>query len=167
MHRLDKETSGVLILAKNRQVQKEMEELFRKREVQKIYVALVSGQVRKQQGKTENFLAKKNAYHGQTIWGKAHSGQKAITYWTLLEKGKNISFVQCQPVTGRTHQIRVHLSEMGHPIVGDLIYGRHESAFSDVDRLYLHAYSVSFKRVLKKESVEVIAPIPPSFKKLI
>ena len=164
VHRLDKETSGVLILAKNRQAQKEMEILFRKREVKKEYVALVHGKVKKDHGKIETSLNKKKSYHGQTIWGSFTNGQKATTHWSLLERRKASSLILCQPISGRTHQLRVHMSEMGHPILGDLIYGRNLPGLPSMERLFLHAYKVSFQRQDKVSLVEAVAPIPSVFK---
>ena len=164
VHRLDKETSGVLILAKNKNTQKEMEILFRKRKVKKEYVALVYGKVKKDCGKIETSLDKKKSYHGQTIWGSSINGQKATTYWSVLERRKASSLILCQPITGRTHQLRVHMSEMGHPILGDLIYGRNLSGLPSMERLCLHAYKVSFQRQGKKSLIEIVAPIPTLFK---
>ena len=167
VHRLDKETSGAIILAKNQKIQQSLESLFRKREVVKIYLALVKGRMRKQEGVIENHLAKKKVYQGQSVWGSRVKGFIAITHWKCLEKGKNFSFLQCQPKTGRTHQLRVHLSEMGHPILGDLLYGRHVSFPSHVDRLFLHAYRIIFIHPKTGKKVQATAPIPKEFKRFL
>ena len=169
VHRLDKETSGVIVIAKNQKMQKMMEQLFRKREVVKTYVALVKGSVQKTEGIIENRLIKKKESHGQSIYGSTRSseGEEAITYWKCIKKGKNGSLLQCVPKTGRTHQIRVHLSEMGHPILGDIQYGPHVTFPPGVNRVLLHSYKIVFIHPITDKKISVTAPIPKEFAKFI
>ena len=86
---------------------------------------------------------KKSVYDGQTIWGSASSGLQAVTDWVLVESGP-VSLLKCFPKTGRTHQLRVHLSEMGHPVVGDHQYGRASKHYYPFDRHLLHANKLKF-----------------------
>ena len=169
VHRLDKETSGIIVIAKNQKMQKMMEQLFRKREVVKTYVALVKGSVKKTEGVIENRLIKKKASLGQSIYGSTSSseGDLAVTYWKCIKKGKNGSLLQCVPKTGRTHQIRVHLSEMGHPILGDIQYGPHVAFPLGVNRVLLHSYKITFIHPITKKKVSVTAPIPKDFAKFV
>lgn len=164
VHRLDKDTSGVLVLAKTKKMQGELERLFKKREVQKTYVALVKGAMRQEKGTIDNHLEKKALYQGQSIWGAGRRGLRAVTHWRCLKKGKGCSLVECQPETGRTHQIRVHFSEMGHPILGDHQYGRKVHFPKAIDRLCLHAYRLRFSHPQTGKKIQATAPIPTLFK---
>ncbi|MCH9613930.1 MAG: hypothetical protein SP1CHLAM54_09390 [Chlamydiia bacterium] len=144
VHRLDKRTSGLLIKAKDKQTQKLMEKLFFQRKVHKEYLAFVVGEVKERKGVIETKLAKKASYDGQTVWGSADEGLPAKTEWALVESGP-VSVIKCFPKTGRTHQLRVHLSEMGHPVVGDHQYGRNSKFYYPYDRHLLHAIKLRFK----------------------
>ncbi len=167
VHRLDKGTSGVLLMARTLPMKKALETLFKKREVKKIYVALVKGTPRKEKGTIENKLGKKGAFHGQTLYGATQSGQLAITHYKILKKRKGYSLLELHPETGRTHQLRVHLAELGHPILGDLQYGREVTFPKTIDRLCLHAYRLSFIHPKIGEKIQATAPVPPLFKELV
>ena len=146
VHRLDRDTSGVLVFAKHEKSKKMMEENFRRREVEKEYLAIVDGIPKKDKGEICNFLGAVSSYDGATIYGKVprNKGKEAITSWELISKDKNISLLRCVPKTGRTHQIRVHLSSIGHPILGDYRYGKKFRYSKFVPRHLLHAYSIIF-----------------------
>jgi RluA family pseudouridine synthase len=169
VHRLDKETSGVLVLAKSSHSKAKLVEAFKKRTVSKLYLAIVDGVVAKDNGKIENFLGKKQSYQGQTIYGSVpeKKGLKAITFWSCLHRGKTASFVSCEPVTGRTHQLRVHLSEMGHPILGDVQYGKRFICPFKPCRNLLHAYQIAFVHPSTGKALKIIAPIPADFKQAL
>lgn len=166
-HRLDKETSGVLILVKNPSAEEKMAALFKERKVHKIYLALVDKPVKQEKGVIDNYLGKKHSYQGQTIYGAVDKkrGQHAITYWKCLKKTKEASLLQCEPHTGRTHQLRVHLNEMGHPILGDTQYSKQFYCSWRPRRNMLHAYSVTFIHPSTGKKIHVIAPIPADFKR--
>ena len=164
VHRLDKGTSGVLLMARTLPMKKALEALFKKREIQKTYVALIQGKPRKSEGTIQNLLAKKGAYQGQTLYGSAKTGQKAVTHWKILEQRKGYALVELHPETGRTHQLRVHMAEMGHPILGDLQYGRQANFPAEIDRLCLHAYRLAFKHPETGQRIQATAPIPKLFK---
>lgn len=164
VHRLDKGTSGVLLMARTLLIKKALDLLFRKREVKKIYIALVKGVPRKETGTIENKLGKGGSFHGQTLYGSTPTGQKAVTHYKVLKKGKGYALLELHPETGRTHQLRVHLSELGHPILGDLLYGRDVSFPKEVDRLCLHAYRLTFFHPKTGKKVQSTAPLPQVFK---
>lgn len=166
VHRLDKETSGVLILAKNTAAKEKMVHLFKEHKIRKVYLALVDGVIEKDEGSIDNFLGKKRSYQGQTIYGAVDEkkGQRAITYWKRLKKGKTATLIACEPYTGRTHQLRVHLSGMGHPILGDAQYGKQFRCPLTFRRNLLHAYSIAFVHPTTGKQIKSIAPIPPDFK---
>ncbi|MEM7174898.1 MAG: RluA family pseudouridine synthase [Chlamydiota bacterium] len=163
-HRLDRETSGVMVVAKTKQVEGLLQQLFFKRQVEKIYFALVSGEVSSVKGTVRNFLAKKKSYDGQTLWGASDKGALAVTDWWRVHCQGGMSLLQCQPKTGRTHQLRVHLSDMGHPILGDFHYGRSQLAMTCHKRLCLHAYSLSFVHPITKKTLCLTAPVPHFFR---
>jgi 23S rRNA pseudouridine955/2504/2580 synthase/23S rRNA pseudouridine1911/1915/1917 synthase len=166
VHRLDKETSGVLVLAKNSHAKEKLVEAFKKRGVTKLYLAIVDGVIAKDEGKIENYLGKKQSYQGQTIYGSVpeKKGLQAITFWKCLQRGKTASFVSCEPITGRTHQLRVHLSEIGHPILGDAQYGKRFRCPFKPCRNLLHAYQIAFNHPTTGRPLKIIAPIPADFK---
>ena len=160
LHRLDKDTSGVLLFAKTKEGEKRGKALFSQREIQKLYLAVVEGSIVKVPEKVDNFLEKKQSYEGQTLYKSGSSGQRAITHFHVWKKGEEASVLLCQPVTGRTHQIRVHLKELGYPIVGDYHYGKRSQKAS---RQLLHAFQLTFIDPWSKEKVQIRAPVPEDF----
>jgi RluA family pseudouridine synthase len=167
VHRLDKDTTGLLILAKSKIAEEKMVSLFEKREVAKEYLALVDGLVQKKEGTIANRLAKKGSFQGQTIWGAADKGLTAITDWSLLATGKETSLILCRPKTGRTHQIRVHMAEMHHPILIDRQYAKTFRSKLFVQRPLLHAHRLSFIHPFTEEKIEVESPLPGDFKEIL
>lgn len=169
VHRLDKETSGVLILAKSLKGKEKMGSLFKERTIHKLYLALVDGVAEKEEGTIDNFLGKKHTFQGQTVYGSVErkNGQRAITHWKCLKKGKSASLLRCEPHTGRTHQLRAHLSGMGHPILGDIQYGKKFICHLRPQRNLLHAYTVIFKHPTTGKEIKVVAPIPVDFKQAL
>ncbi len=162
IHRLDKETSGVVALAKTPMTKNYMEELFRKREVKKDYLAVVVGQMIEERGIIDNPMQKIVSYDGQSLWGAAPKGRglRAVTYWQRLKWGEGLTLVRCQPKTGRTHQIRVHLSHIGFPLLGDRQYGRDSSTSFVANRQMLHAKGLSFIHPVTGELIRVEAAVP-------
>jgi len=164
VHRLDKETSGIIVLAKNEEAKKKMEQLFEERKVYKAYLAIVDGIPGSLSGKIVNYMAKIGSFHGQSIWGVVKKkGLRAITGWKVLRRGKKTALVLCEPETGRTHQIRVHLLEMGHPILGDFQYCRDFACPYPAERQLLHAYRLSFDHPITQKKIDCLAPIPEDF----
>lgn len=165
LHRLDKETTGVLLFAKNHQTAKAIETLFRQRQIKKTYLALVSGNPTKSSGMIENYLGKLHVYHGQSVWGVVpkDKGFFAKTSWEVKEKGKKAALIICRPETGRTHQIRVHLSSLGHPIIGDHHYGYVFSGEYTPGRVMLHAAEIAFEHPKSGQPMIIKATLPNDF----
>jgi RluA family pseudouridine synthase len=164
IHRLDKETSGALLLSATSEMQKKLEEAFKERDVSKTYLAIVSGCPVSMQGKIHNRLGKIGAFSGQSLYGAVkQDGLEAITHWKVLKKGKSASLIECNPETGRTHQIRVHLAELGHPILGDLLYAKNVRCPYRPSRMLLHASKISFRNPATGEIVNVEAPLDDAF----
>ncbi len=161
VHRLDKDTSGALILARSLPIYEKLCEQFRAREIKKFYLAIVDGLVENHKGKIENFLVKIGHYQGQNIWGisRTEKGLHALTHWKLIKTLDKASLLSCQPVTGRTHQLRVHLKEMGHPILGDHQYARRFCHSFRGGRHLLHAERVVMQHPITKVLLDITAPL--------
>jgi 23S rRNA-/tRNA-specific pseudouridylate synthase len=163
VHRLDKETSGVVLVAKNEKILEQMIELFREKKVQKEYLAVVDGLVRDKKKTITSKLAPRHHFQGQTLYGSSPTGQEAITQWELVGIGTKSSLLLCKPVTGRTHQLRVHLKEAGHPIVGDYQYTKVFQCPCEAKRHLLHAYKIRFPHPVTDQEIEVVAQLPIDF----
>lgn len=167
-HRLDKDTSGALILAKSAKVEEKMAEAFALRQVKKEYLALVDGTPKFKEGTIENELGKIGGFAGQTLYGRVvQGGKRAKTLWKLGKTSKKGSLIHCFPETGRTHQIRVHLSEIGHPILGDYQYGKAFKSPLRPSRHMLHAYRLAFLHPMTGAQLKIQAPIPKDFQEVM
>lgn len=166
VHRLDRDTTGVLLLAKTPQIFERLVEQFKQFHVQKRYLAIVDGVLLQSVGMIENYLGKRSDYAGQTLWGSVNSskGLAATTEWHCRKRGKQATLVECMPKTGRTHQIRVHMAEMGHPILGDYQYGKEFKCLYRPVRILLHAEELCFHHPVSGQLLELKAPLPEDFK---
>jgi RluA family pseudouridine synthase len=165
LHRLDKDTTGVLLFARTREAADAIEAQFKQRKVKKSYLALVDGAVKEPRGTIDNALAKISTYQGQSLWGEvaADKGLRARTDWEAARRGGGSTLMICRPLTGRTHQIRVHMSGMGHPILGDAQYGRVFKCPFRPGRCLLHASEVAFEHPVTGKTVVISAPLPEDF----
>ena len=168
-HRLDKETSGALILVKNSHVLQKVISLFKEHSVEKYYLAVVDRQILEREGRIDKPIAKLQSYQGQSTYKVANSpdAKRAVTLWRCLKSCESASLLLCQPMTGRTHQLRVHLQYIGHPILGDIQYAKH--FFCKVSPVHhlLHAYILRFPHPISGKMVVVKAKIPSSFKECL
>ncbi len=167
VHRLDKHTSGAIIFAKSESVRRAFVELFREQQVKKEYWAIVDGLPNKSSGTINQPMGKINEYEGQSLWGlvsKKNGGVEAITRWKLVKRGRDAGLLTCIPLTGRTHQIRVHCNSMGHPLLGDKQYGKSFRCSYYAGRHLLHALKLSFPHPIVERIVVVEAPIPEDFR---
>ncbi len=167
VHRLDRDTTGALILAKSEGLVKIFEELFRSRSIDKSYLALVQGKPSASSGLIENSLAVIEKRQGEVIVGARPppQGRLAITAWRKIAEGKGHTLLRLNPKTGRTHQIRVHMQGIGHPIAGDVRYGPREvSGAFPFTRTLLHAESIQFVHPVEKKLIKVAAPLAQDFK---
>lgn len=162
VNRLDKDTSGLVVFAKNEYIQECLVYQMKTKEMKKTYIAVCDGIFAEKSGTISKPIARKP---GSIIERCIDfSGDTAITHYKILSEHDNISVVECLLETGRTHQIRVHLSSIGHPIIGDTLYGK-ESALAN--RQLLHACKLEFIHPLTKQKVSYSAPIPDDFKPYI
>ena len=155
-HRLDRDTSGVMILAKNEEVQKFLKKQFQNRTVHKTYYAVVEGQLKLKEARIDLPLLRD--LKRPTTFRVDPKGREAETFYRVLDSNGELSLVELEPVTGRTHQLRVHMKYLGHPIVGDLVYGG-----LIADRMYLHAGELE---ITLPDGVRKVfkAPMPAGFK---
>lgn len=165
VHRLDKDTSGVILFAKNQEIADKMELQFRSRTIKKTYLAMVDGVPKTGKGHIQNYLGKSHSYQGQSIWAEkpAKMGKLAITSWKMVESYGCSSLFRCYPKTGRTHQIRVHLSGIGHPILGDYQYGKNFSSKLRPTQHLLHAEELHFPHPYTLREVSIKTSFPRRF----
>ena len=182
VHRLDRETSGAICFAKSAEAHRALSQLFEKREVKKIYQALVIGRIPLEEGSIEEPIAPSEQKGRMIIapWGKP-----SVTFFKVLERFKEHTLVAINLATGRTHQIRVHFAATGHPLAVDQFYGPNEGFFlSDIkgkkyrrskdeeerplmSRVSLHAQKLEFQHPFKDEVILVEAPFPKDFRAVV
>lgn len=168
IHRLDKDTSGVLLAAKNEDVLNLYIQYFREKRINKKYIAYVHGIPENERGTISSSLGLIKKTEHNEKWGNVNpdKGKSAVTLYHLLKAYHSVSLLELTPLTGRTHQIRVHLSSLGHPIIGDLVYGNKEANefASLITRQLLHSISIIVPHPSNKDSaIEIEAPWPEDF----
>lgn len=174
VHRLDRETSGVLLLAKTKEAHASLKSQFQAREVEKVYESFVYGHLKEGWGKIEMEICRTKNIPRKWIAlphrkkGEARTLREAITYWRVLRLGEDgdarekFSYIEVKPKTGRTHQIRVHFKAINHPVVCDKIYAPKKPCLLNFGRLALHARKITFKD-LAGEPRTITAPYPEDF----
>ncbi len=170
VHRLDKETSGVMIMAKTDNAYYRLVEMFANRELDKEYVAITSGVPTVRSGTVRKPIGRHPVFKTKMCISEA--GRDAHTEWTLQEKlGNKASLISCKIFTGRTHQIRVHLSDLGFPILGDYTYKFQKNKFKEIaapERVMLHAYRLRLPHPIKNDvELDIVAEPPKDFSDLI
>jgi 23S rRNA pseudouridine1911/1915/1917 synthase len=165
VHRLDKDTSGVLILAKTEEAQEKMQELFQEREMQKTYLALVSGHMRFRNGTIDLPLARslKNRARFEVAGEDREDRRDASTDFSVVREFEKFTYVRLMPKTGRTHQLRVHLAHFGNPVLGDFLYGKTRG--KDFPRLALHAHRIEFIHPFTGNGMTVTSPLPEDLRR--
>jgi 23S rRNA pseudouridine1911/1915/1917 synthase len=160
VHRLDKDTSGCLVVAKNDLAHRELSRQFAQRLIEKIYLTLVAGKLRKQTGVIEQKIGR-HPVHRQRMSVASPRGRAARTEYRVVRTGDKVSLVECRLHSGRTHQVRVHLHHLGHPVLGDKVYGARSS--KDFPRQMLHAWKLAFRYPGSGELKSFEAPLPDDF----
>ena len=177
VHRLDKDTSGVIVVAKNDTTHRNLQAQFKAREVEKEYLALVYGGMSPERGEINAAIGRAI---GRDPWERkrmgvmaASQGRPATTRYETLatyrmpSTGERLSLLACHPLTGRTHQIRVHLAHVNHPIVGDEVYGPRRKLPFACARQFLHAHRLRFRLPASGEFVQFSAPLPPDLRAVL
>jgi len=167
VHRLDKQTSGLMIVAKNDDTHKNLSEQFKKRSIKKTYLALVKGRIKEDEGKINAPIgrSRKNRKRMSVI----PTGKEAITEFKVLKRFKNFTLIEVKPITGRTHQIRIHLSYIGNPVFGDILYGGKREIEKELrlNRQFLHALKLEFKHPKDGKNVSLEDVLPAELKDVL
>ena len=173
VHRLDKETSGCLVVAKNDETHLALSKQFAERRVKKIYNAIVCGELARDSGEIRKPIARHASHRKRMAVREDDSGRAAHTSWRVLERLKAATFVEAQIHTGRTHQIRVHFQFLGHPLAGDETYGARPNARLKeltnyaAPRVMLHSLEISFIHPQLKKEMSFESPLPADFRKAL
>ena len=164
VHRLDKDTSGIIIVAKNDKAHINLSKQIKDREVKKIYIALVKGSVNENEATIDMPIGRSTQDRKKTAVRK--DGKQAITHFKVLKRYLNYTLLEVKIDTGRTHQIRVHMAEIGHPVVGDIVYSKGKNEFGVVGQM-LHAKSLDFTHPTTGKKMHLEAELPQYFKEVI
>ena len=164
VHRLDKDTSGVLIVAKNDKAHINMSEQIKNHQVEKTYIALTRGSVKENTATINMPIGRSTKDRKKMAISK--DGKNAITHFTVIKRFANYTLLEVKIETGRTHQIRVHLSEIGYPIIGDTVYSNGKNEWNIVGQC-LHAKSLKFKHPITNKEMFIQAQLPEYFQDII
>lgn len=165
--RLDMNTSGLIIIAKNQFSHGMLSKAMSENKVEKRYLAIVHGIFKEKQGTIDKPIYRPEGIENGTRRIVDERGQRSITHYKVVEEFGDSSLVECKLETGRTHQIRVHLSHLGHPIYGDVLYGDGDNEGHLIERQALHAYGLDFKSPRTEKELSLRAELPDDMKKLI
>jgi len=161
VHRLDKDTSGVMILAKTRDVHRKLAEAFAGHELEKEYLAIIQGHIVNRKGRIEVAIERDKIHRKRMKATSADKGRMAISNFEVIEYLKGATLVKVKILTGRTHQIRVHMAFTGHPLLGDVTYGG--KRLEKKAEHFLHSHRLALKHPVTGKELEFIAPIPDRF----
>lgn len=164
VHRIDKDTSGLLIVAKNDKAHIEMSNQIKNHEVKKIYITLVRGNVGEDEATIDMPIGRSTKDRKKMAVEK--NGKEAVTHFKVLKRYGKYTLLEVKIDTGRTHQIRVHMAEIGHPVVGDMVYSNGKNDFG-VEGQMLHAKSLDFKHPITGKQMHLEAELPEYFKNII
>lgn len=161
VHRLDKDTSGVIVVAKHDEAHTTLSDMFKEKTLEKTYICITKGIFKEKKGRVETLIGR-DPKDRKKMAVVNENGKNAISNYEVIDESNNFSLIKVRIETGRTHQIRVHMKYLNHPILGDSTYG---SPTKDIDRQMLHAYMLKFTHPITKKEMTVIADIPEDFKK--
>lgn len=164
VHRLDKDTSGLIIVAKNDNAHINMSEQIKERNVKKTYIALVRGNVPEEEATINMPIGRSTKDRKKMAVTK--NGKQAITHFKVLKRYSKYTLLEIKIETGRTHQIRVHMAEIGYPVVGDAVYSNGKNEFG-IEGQMLHAYKLEFMHPITNKHMELTAPLPQYFEEIL
>lgn len=164
VHRLDKDTSGCMVVAKNDLAHRRLTEAFSERRLSKIYLAAINGLPKERQGRIQNFIGRHPVDRKRMAVLYDGAGKEAVTEWEQVGEHQGCALIRCRLLTGRTHQIRVHMKEvLGFPILGDPIYGHPSRQKAPTRRLMLHAWKLAFHHPIHQQPLQFEARVPEEF----
>ena len=166
VHRLDRDTSGLMVVARDPEAHRRLSRLVADRRVRRVYLALVEGRPRSRSGTIDAPLGRDHrAPERRAIGGRAPRAAK--THFRALETVADWSLLEVTLETGRTHQIRVHLASIDHPVVGDATYGRGRSEQLELDRQFLHSQRLAFRHPFTGDDLDLTSPLPPDLERAL
>ena len=166
VHRIDRDTSGLIIAAKNDKAHLALAEQLQDHSLARVYEAVVHGNFREDEGTVDAPIGR-HPIDRKKMAIDRKDGRRAVTHWTVLGRYNGFTHIQCRLETGRTHQIRVHMASIGHPLVGDPVYGGNRKGLPGLTGQCLHARKLKFIHPATKELVEVACPLPAWFEKVL
>ena len=166
VHRIDMDTTGSLIVCKNDEAHVDIAQQIKEHSVNRIYVGIVCGNVKDDEGTIEGPIGR-HPIERKKMAINEKNGKPAVTHYKVLERFGNYTYMQFKLETGRTHQIRVHMASIGHPLLGDALYSSNRSTFKNLQGQTLHAQTIGFIHPKTGEYMEFSAPLPEYFKKLL
>ena len=166
VHRLDKDTSGIIVLAKNDRTHHWLQDQFRLRKVKKVYIALVDGKPPTPTGRVEAPIGRDGVHRKEMAIVRPEKGREAVTEYKVVEVFPHHTLIEAYPLTGRTHQIRLHLAFLGCPIVGDHVYG-HPHSSVEINRHFLHAFQLTITIPGEKTPRTFLADLPEELSKVL
>lgn len=165
VHRIDKDTSGLLVVAKNNIAHERLSDKLKVHDIKRVYVALVDGIIREDAGKIDAPVGR-HPVERKKMAVNLKNGRRAVTYFKVLERFQNATYIQVTLETGRTHQIRVHMAYIGHPVIGDAVYGRKKQEYFNEGQV-LHAKVLGFVHPVEDRYMEFESDLPDYFKELL
>ena len=166
VHRIDRDTSGLIIAAKNDKAHVALADQLQDHSLARVYEAVVHGNIREDEGTVDAPIGR-HPIDRKKMAIDRKDGRRAVTHWTVLGRYNGFTHIQCRLETGRTHQIRVHMASIGHPLVGDPVYGGARKSLPGLVGQALHARKLKFVHPASQEPVEVECPLPPWFEKVL
>jgi 23S rRNA pseudouridine1911/1915/1917 synthase len=172
VHRIDKDTSGLLVVAKTDRAHEGLAAQFAKHSIDRRYLAIAAGRPNPAEGKVDAALARSSADRKKMAIVAEGRGKRAVTHYRLVTPLRDASLIECRLETGRTHQVRVHMASIGHPLLGDPVYGRTRSAHRETlkelgfQRQALHAAVLGFLHPVLKENLSFKSPLPSDIQEL-
>ena len=166
VHRIDMDTTGSLVVCKNDKAHQSLSEQLKVHSIRRIYVAIVHGNIKEDSG-TVNAPIGRHPTDRKKMSTHCKNGRDAVTHYKVLERFGDYTYIQCELETGRTHQIRVHMASIGHPLLGDQVYGPKKCPFPKLVGQTLHARTLGFIHPRTNEYIEVNAPLPDYFSNLL
>jgi len=166
VHRIDRDTSGLIIAAKNDKAHLALAEQLQDHSLARVYEAVVHGNFREDEGTVDAPIGR-HPIDRKKMAIDRKDGRRAVTHWTVLGRYNGFTHIQCRLETGRTHQIRVHMASIGHPLVGDPVYGGNRKSLPGLTGQCLHARKLRFIHPTAKEAVEVECPLPDWFERVL
>jgi len=165
VHRLDKDTSGLIVVARSRDAREHLQAQFKAREVLKVYLSLVEGVVEPRNGVIEASIGRDSRDRKRMAVVRS-GGRRAVTEFRVLERLGEYTLLETRPRTGRTHQVRVHLAFLGHPVVGDSVYG-HRKQRLGLERQFLHAHRLAFRHPSSDRQVDLVSELPSDLERVL